>query len=209
MSEMPKASPRVGDWRPHPTLLEAAARLIEEKRAYEFTTRALAEQPGVSVGSIYRALGPRDAVLLALLAREGARYSQRVVDVQSAATSAEPRSGDLPWLPAVRVRVRALVAHYRMRPALAVELHLEERRLRSLCPRGVRAVLEATFRALLKAHKLSTDEEELSADYLVEMVMGMALVASRGEGGADLMPLARMLATVNGYLERFGVSQPG
>ncbi len=206
MSESSKVSLQAFNWSQRAAFLEGAARLIEAKGISKFSTRALAEQPGISAGSLYRALGPRDVVLLALFEREGKRFSQRVETFESAAAGNKPRQDEPPWLPAVKSLVRASIAFYRERPALAADLHLEERRLRSLSPKGVRATMEAKFTALLKAHNLSSDEEELSAEYLVEMVTGMALVASRGEGVSDTMSVARTLAALKGYLDRFGAS---
>jgi len=52
------------------TILEGAARVLEEQGLAGYTTNAVAERAGVSVGSVYQYFPGKEALTAALVARE-------------------------------------------------------------------------------------------------------------------------------------------
>ncbi|MCB9676288.1 MAG: TetR/AcrR family transcriptional regulator [Alphaproteobacteria bacterium] len=73
-------------------LLDAAARLLDDRGWDALTTRALAAEAGVAVGTVYDYFGDRDGVLLALLER----YERRLADGISAALDGVAEPSDVP-----------------------------------------------------------------------------------------------------------------
>ena len=63
------------------TILEGAVRVLEEHGLKEFTTRAIAERSGVSVGSVYQYFGSKDAIMSEIVLRE----HKRILSVLDAA----------------------------------------------------------------------------------------------------------------------------
>jgi AcrR family transcriptional regulator len=61
-------------------ILEAATRLIEQGSIESMTTNAVAQTAGVSIGTLYQYFDDKDAVLDALIEREMALMSSRVLD---------------------------------------------------------------------------------------------------------------------------------
>lgn len=67
-------------------LLEAAARILESEGEAGFTTNAVAQRAGVSIGTLYRYYPDKQAILLALAERETEAHRQAVIAV----TAEEP-----------------------------------------------------------------------------------------------------------------------
>jgi AcrR family transcriptional regulator len=92
-------------------ILDAAARVFEE-RGYAGTTNQIAEQAGLSVGSLYQYFPNKDSILVELIDRHIDDAAERFVaagDRFAAATSLEQR---------VRVIVEVLVENHRDTPRL-------------------------------------------------------------------------------------------
>ena len=53
--------------------MEAAARILEERGLEGYTTNAVAERAGFSIGSLYQYFPNKDAITIALIQRETAR----------------------------------------------------------------------------------------------------------------------------------------
>lgn len=101
------------------TILEGAARVLEERGLAGYTTNAVAERAGVSVGSVYQYFPGKDALTAALVARESGLL---IAAAHAAAEAATPALG-------LRRIVQAAVAHQMSRPRLALLLDREESRL--------------------------------------------------------------------------------
>jgi len=101
------------------TILEGAARVLEEQGLAGYTTNAVAERAGVSVGSVYQYFPGKEALTAALVVRETGLL---IAAVQEAAETATPELG-------LRRIVQAAVAHQMSRPRLALLLDQEENRL--------------------------------------------------------------------------------
>lgn len=175
------------------TVLEAAARILETRGLDGYTTNAVAERAGVSIGSLYQYFPNRDALTVALIERETA---QLLADIESAKRVEHSRG-------CVLAMVRAAVAHQMRRPVLARIIDLEERRL----PLGERdqRVAGAIHAALLaaltdKPGAPELEDASLVADDLLAIVRGMVDAAGeRGERDAQALEI-RLMRAVDGYV---------
>jgi AcrR family transcriptional regulator len=100
-------------------IVEAAARILETRGLDGFTTNAVAEQAGVSVGSLYQYFPRKEALIGALIVRETSRL---IDDAESAKKQPTGTS-------ALSALILAAIAHQFRRPALARALDFEEARL--------------------------------------------------------------------------------
>jgi len=173
-------------------ILEAAARILEERGFAGYTTNAVAERAGVSIGSLYQYFPGKDALTVALIERETASLLAGVAGLLNE-PSFEARLGGL---------IRAAVTHQMRRPALAVLLDFEERRL----PMGERheRVADQIHRMLIAtladAGLPADGDRATAAQDLLAITRGMIDVA--GEcGERDAAGLERRVArALYGYL---------
>lgn len=105
-------------------ILEAAAHILEAQGFDGYTTNAIAERAGVSIGSLYQYFPGRDAVTVALIEQVTAGL---IADVEAALTLPDARA-------ALRATILAAVRHQLRRPRLADSLDFEERRLAGAMP---------------------------------------------------------------------------
>jgi len=97
-------------------LIEAAARILEQRGREGFSTNAVAELAGVSVGSLYQYFPSKESLLGALIVRE----TDLLIADARAALDEETGQAALTTL------IRACVAHQLRRPTLARLLDFEE-----------------------------------------------------------------------------------
>jgi AcrR family transcriptional regulator len=173
-------------------VLEAAARILEEGGFAGYTTNAVAERAGVSIGSLYQYFPGKDAITVALIERETAT----LLDEIAAAGEAESFDAGL------RGMVASAVRHQMRRPALARLLDFEEARL-PIGPRNARVAdrIHAILISLLKRSgtDMGDDVDVLAFDVLA-IVKGMVDVAGeRGETDAATLE-RRVSRAVFGYL---------
>ncbi|MGN8000826.1 TetR/AcrR family transcriptional regulator [Sphingomonas sp. 22176] len=100
-------------------IVEAAARILETAGPSGFTTNAIAERAGVSVGSLYQYFPNKDAITRAVIRRELHTLEAQIMAIDL--TVAEPS-------PLARL-VRIAVAQQLQRPRLANLLEAEQDRL--------------------------------------------------------------------------------
>lgn len=175
------------------TILEGAARILEERGLDGYTTNAIAERAGVSVGSVYQYFPSKEALTAALAARESALLTEAARAAPEAAT---PEEG------LARI-VRACVAHQMARPRLALLLDREESRLQLAGTLG--DVGEDLTDALLTLlGRLGADERPsepgIAAGDLFAMVRGMIDAAGEREERDGPALERRVLRAVHGYL---------
>ncbi|HEY1856325.1 TetR/AcrR family transcriptional regulator [Acidocella sp.] len=102
--------------------VEAAAHILEQGGFDHYSTNAIAERAGVSIGSLYQYFPNKDAITRALIARE----TRLLVE----AVAAVPQAAD--WQDAMTNLIRAAVDHQLRRPRLARLIDIEESRLGGL-----------------------------------------------------------------------------
>ncbi len=103
-------------------ILEAAAQIVSRGGLPAYTTNAVAERAGVSIGSLYQYFANKDALMMALIAKHQARRSSQIM-------SAIPAVRHLPLEQAVRLLIKAAMAEDVQDGLLAAALDHEEARL--------------------------------------------------------------------------------
>lgn len=171
-------------------IIEAAACILENEGFEAYTTNAVAERAGVSVGSLYQYFPNKDAITRALIAREKAALT---VDLSGFLNGPGDQNG-------LKTLINIAATHQLRRPALARLLDIEESRL-PLDEEDKRAsaVLSTVFRHCLGETHLG-QEPRLAQD-LVAIIKGMVdMAGQRGERDHDAL-VARVSRAVFGYLD--------
>jgi AcrR family transcriptional regulator len=175
-------------------ILEAAARILEERSLEGYNTNAVAERGGISVGSVYQYFPNKDALTLALIAR----FETELVDaVQHAVAASEGR----PLKDGLKRLIRALLDVHAGRARLNRILETEEDRLRQQLPdttaeRGF-AKLVAAF---LARHRSEVGVIDAAAiDDLIVIVRAMVDAALQRESSPAAAE-RRILRALEGYL---------
>jgi AcrR family transcriptional regulator len=173
-------------------IIEASARILEEQGHGGFTTNAVAELAGTSIGTLYQYFPDKDALLGALIARE---TSCLVEEVEAANIVVAGRS-------ALDGVIEAAVRHQVRRPRLARLLDFEEARLPlDADTQLVRARIVAFLADILARPDLprQSDVPSATGDVLA-IIRGMIDAAGeRGEEGQAPL-VARVRRAVLGYL---------
>jgi AcrR family transcriptional regulator len=173
-------------------ILEAAARVLERHGLAGFTTNAVAERAGVSIGSLYQYFPSKEALTASLIHRETSAL------IENAATAFDETSGRA----ALSGLIAAAVKHQLRRPVLARLLDFEEGRLPlGKETRDVSDRLAAIVAGILKRPDLppQPDIEIASAD-VIALVKGLIDAAGQ-RGEVDLEYLeGRVRRAVFGYL---------
>ena len=100
-------------------IIEGAARILERDGLGEFTTNAVAERAGVSIGSLYQYFPGKEALIGALIVRE---TSLLIADWETSVGAPTGRE-------ALAGLIASAVTHQLRRPTLARLLDIEEARL--------------------------------------------------------------------------------
>jgi AcrR family transcriptional regulator len=128
-------------------ILEAAARVLEQRGLEGYNTNAVAERGGISVGSVYQYFPNKDALTLALIAKFEDALLAKVRD-------AVARSEGKSLTASLSLVVRAQIEAHAERAGLNRILEAEEDRLRppSAAPAATRE-LKDLVAALLARHR--------------------------------------------------------
>ena len=158
-------------------ILEAAACILETGGFDAYTTNAIAERAGASIGSLYQYFPNKTALTQALIAREDAAL--------------------------LRELIRIAVAHQLRRPVLARLLDVEEARL----PPGDDSRHLDDMRLAILRHCIGDEllaREPRAAQDVFAIIQGM-VDAAGVSGESDAKALAtRVGVAVFGYVESFG-----
>ncbi|MFC5475797.1 TetR/AcrR family transcriptional regulator [Paraherbaspirillum soli] len=174
-------------------VLEAAARILEESGFEGYTTNAVAERAGVSIGSLYQYFPGKDALTVALIERETSVLLEEIAAAQLAQSC----------VAGLEQMIAAAVAHQMRRPALARLLDFEERRLPIDARNGrVADQIHVALLALFGRNDAPVSEHAETAAYdVIAIVKGMVDAAGeRAETDARQLEL-RVRRAVFGYLQ--------
>ena len=172
-------------------ILEGAAHILETLGFEGYTTNAIAERAGVSIGSLYQYFPNKDAVTVALIEREAAVL---VSEIKAAAKIPD-------WRDALREMNAAAVRHQLRRPVLARLLDVEEARLPAKDPAtpGAGAIFAAMTSVVTRANPTGSIDQ-IATD-LMGITRGLTDMVDRA-GDLDAGDLERRVnQAVFGYLE--------
>ncbi|SAL01840.1 TetR family transcriptional regulator [Caballeronia pedi] len=175
------------------SIVEAAAQVLESEGFEGFNTNAVARRAGVSIGSLYQYFPGKDALTVALIHRESARFHE------DASVALTKRSGKA----ALEYLIGAAVRQQLQRPMLARLLDIAEGRpaLRDETAKGEMSELVGTIVGRAAPRHPRPD---VAAHDLLAIVKGMVDAAGeRGERDLDDLE-RRVRAAVFGYLARSG-----
>jgi AcrR family transcriptional regulator len=173
-------------------ILEAAACILETQGFDAYTTNAIAERAGASIGSLYQYFPNKTALTQALVAREDAALLRDLVQLLE-----RPKGIGL-----LRELIQVAVAHQLRRPVLARLLDAEEARLPpSDEARHLVDVLTSVFRHCL-GDELVALEPYVVQD-LFSIILGIVDAAGqKGEGDGTALA-KRIERAVFGYVNTF------
>lgn len=173
-------------------ILDAAAHILETQGFEGYTTNAIAERAGISIGSCYQYFPGKEAIATALIARETAQL------VAALEQAGQARS----WQEGIGQAVAAAVAYQLHRPRLARQLDQAEFVLKL---DAMQASTQTRARSVVitllgcEGAPVVQDPELASAD-VVAMAHGMIESAGqRGETDAEALQ-RRVLRALSGYL---------
>tara|TARA_R110002124_G_scaffold219391_1_gene385260 strand:- start:1292 stop:1918 length:627 start_codon:yes stop_codon:yes gene_type:complete len=173
-------------------IIEASARILEEQGHGGFTTNAVAELAGTSIGTLYQYFPDKDALLGALIARETSRL---VEEVEAASIVVAGRG-------ALNGVIEAAVRHQMRRPCLARLLDFEEGRLPlDADTQFVRARIVTLLADILARPDLPHQSDTASATGdVLAIIRGM--IDAAGERGEERQAqlIMRVRRAVLGYL---------
>jgi AcrR family transcriptional regulator len=173
-------------------VLEGAARILERHGFEGYTTNAIAERAGVSIGSFYQYFPSKDAVTVALIERETAVLLADIAIMPSV----EDYEAGLEHI------IRSAVANQMRRPKLARLLDFEESRLpiRSRNGRLDDVLHAALVRVLSQPDAHIAGGVEIAAFDVLAIVKGMVDAAGEREETNALQLERRVRRAVFGYL---------
>ena len=173
-------------------IVEAAARILEADGHDGFSTNAVAERAGVSVGSLYQYFPSKDALIGALIIRE---TSLLIAKVEIAAAHCD-------GLSALSEFINGCISHQFHRPRLARLLDFEEARL-PFDPETQRVgerIYQLVGGMLAKADLPTQPDADAATRDLIAIIKGMVDAAGQ-YGEDDQAKLARRVRCATfGYL---------
>ena len=167
-------------------IVEAAARILEERDADALNTNRIAERAGVSIGTLYQYFPDKHAILVTLIRRER--------EMLLAELRAIPEGSDT----ALEAMVAAAIRHQFARPRLAAALeHIEQ-----AFPLGTEANAMAEEIATISSAVLTRRFGAIRhSDLLTAIVIARGLVNAAGEGLLPRDGLSnRVVTAVKSYL---------
>jgi AcrR family transcriptional regulator len=173
-------------------VLEAAARILERYGFEGYTTNAIAERAGVSIGSFYQYFPNKDAVTVALLERESAVLLSGIAEVPFA----DGYEAGLLHI------IHSAVANQLRRPKLARLLDFEEGRLpiRSRAGRVDDVFHAALVRVLSQPDARTHGDLQIAAFDVLAILKGMVDAAGEREETNAPQLERRVRRAVLGYL---------
>ena len=174
-------------------ILMAAGDVLERHGFDGYTTNAIAERAGVSIGSLYQYFPGKDAITVALIERTSGGL---VEEMRGALQQQDPHA-------ALRAAIAVAVRHQLLRPRLSRLLDFEERRLAALLPASGSATAILTQLAAFLARSACWRIERPNESAVEMIAIASALTDAAGaRGDAQPVPLERRIeGAVLGYLD--------
>jgi AcrR family transcriptional regulator len=173
-------------------VMEASALILEHDGYDGYTTNAVAQQAGVSIGSLYQYFPNKDAITNALITRESSRLLEEIkaVSLDDGGTKALRRMTDI----AITYQLR--------KPRLARLLDMEERRLPvdETIEHTRHALIQAVTRCLRAPDLAVYGASESAAADLVAITRGLVDLAGEGDATDHALLMERVERAVFGYL---------
>jgi AcrR family transcriptional regulator len=151
-------------------ILDAAARVFEDRGYAAGTTNRIADRAGVSIGSLYEYFPNKDAIIVALAERELEREREVLLAVLSGAPSGEPIAALLGRL------VEAVVDLHAARPGLHRILFEEADHppRAHACVLRFEEALAHALEAALRARGAGGDDPDTAAHLIVQTAEALA-----------------------------------
>lgn len=167
-------------------IVEAAARILEDRGAEAVNTNLVAERAGVSIGTLYQYYPDKQAILVALIRRERAAL---LAELRAIPEEAGDALGEM---------IAASIRHQFARPRLAAALE----RIELAFPLDDEAAQMADEIAALSEGLLARQFGPVArVDLLSAVLIGRGLINAAGEGQLPEAGLeARVRAAIEGYL---------
>jgi AcrR family transcriptional regulator len=174
-------------------ILEGAARILERHGLEGYTTNAIAQRAGVSIGSLYQYFPTKDAITAALIERESASIAQ---DVAAALQINSFRQ-------ALTALVNVAVRQQLKRPELARLLDFEQNRLSVILPTSTdaMAVRQMVVDFLKQRCKPNMGNPELAAADMMAIISALTDAAGRRKETSSAALAERIEGAVLGYLK--------
>jgi AcrR family transcriptional regulator len=178
-------------------VLEAAALIIERDGYDGYTTNAVAQQAGVSIGSLYQYFPNKDALTRALIMGDSTQLLA-AIEAASLKNSGTHALGQM---------IDIAIAHQLKKPTLARFLDMEERRLPvdAEIERIRHRLIQAVVRCLQAPDLPAHDRSEIAAADLVAITRGLCDLAAHGNAADNARLKERVERAVFGYLH-YGAS---
>jgi AcrR family transcriptional regulator len=174
-------------------ILEGAAHILERQGLEGYTTNAIAQRSGVSIGSLYQYFPAKDAITAALIERESASIAQEV------AAALQIRN----FKTALRAMVDSAVRQQLKRPELARLLDFEQTRLSAILSASCDAIaVRQMLVDFLRQHKgPEIGNPEAAAADMMSLISALTDAAGRRKEANSAALAQRIEGAVLGYLK--------
>jgi AcrR family transcriptional regulator len=174
-------------------ILEGAAHILERQGLEGYTTNAIAQRSGVSIGSLYQYFPAKDAITAALIERESATIAQEV------AAALQIRD----FKTALRAMVDSAVRQQLKRPELARLLDFEQTRLSAILSASCDAIaVRQMLVDFLRQHKgPEIGNPEAAAADMMSLISALTDAAGRRKEANSAALAQRIEGAVLGYLK--------
>jgi AcrR family transcriptional regulator len=174
-------------------ILEGAAHILERHGLEGYTTNAIAQRSGVSIGSLYQYFPTKDAITAALIERESATVAQDV------AAALQINS----FTQALTALINIAVNQQLKRPELARLLDFEQNRLRAILPTSVDAMAVRQLVVDFLKHRgdPAMSNPELAAADMMSIISALTDAAGRRKEANSAALAQRIEGAVFGYLK--------
>jgi AcrR family transcriptional regulator len=177
-------------------IVEAAARILETRGHEGFSTNAVAERAGISIGSLYQYFPNKAAIVRALIERESSLLRDGICSVELRKNPKE----------ALNQMIEVAVRHQLRRPALARMLDVEEARLpvSKRFQSAGRDTIRRFEKCLLLMDAATSETLPIITRDVMSIIRAIKDSADRSAQDSNASFIARVQRAVHGYLSHKG-----